>query len=828
MRKSKKFAAFIAAALVFAIAVPLFAACTPRTDGGEHSQHGYDPASGVWEWNGDLTEAYFVLTCLDADCGHVERMPAAVRDISGDDGPTCTEGGARRARASVILDGRGHIDEESKEMGALGHSIEDKADTGYHWRECSRCGLVENKAEHAFGPFTCDVNGHSRVCAECEYVHSGRHSNDIFDTCTICGFEGGNENGGTGDNPSKPNLAQTSTALPAVIKNIYHTYENVKFDGTAPVGIDAAIGVVVDGVTYGLFAKGNLDLTKSNTEDETEFYIGIDKKDGERENLFSLAYDVPSIDTPYLYIGSSSAGYFKTNGLSFSEMLYDLDNQQHADDAAVTSAEEEGVDLIDTIAELAGGLLGSAIFGTTCQMNQSATGGVQYVFTLDVQYMLSTFGSQITSLLGLVGQFAGDSIDLDAYIGPVVDGIANLLPEEDKTAIVGTEENPVTDASTKLGNLFKVLAKKMGNASDAKANNIIIKMAFDFNPDNTFAGAVIGVDASKYVDHLNNAAASEEDKIDFDGKVQIKIDRLAISNTAVSDPFLEADAGLKDLIADTDAEAHNILDFDFEITAESDDDSDDDSYVIKADFDLDPFVLTEMMKYSDKTMGTDGNYAQSEQGQKFWKEKMAAALAKAGTATIIVTKDGYTESKFDGNIDRVENGSVIAYGKIDSTGIDVFVWDPVKKEEVTFGGGLTFPLKWSELIDKLAKPVQAGTSAEGNATETIQKVFGYVGDIFPLIDDLLAEIKIDEAKGSLTLGYASVIENVVWDILDIFVTEENSGWIDANLNNLLAAIFGSVTEGEGGTIVDAAPADSVTFTLKSFNYCGKAIYPAAE
>ena len=323
MRKSKKFAAFIAAALVFAIAVPLFAACTPRTDGGEHSQHGYDPASGVWEWNDDLTEAYFVLACLDADCGHVERMPAAVRDISGDDGPTCTEGGARRARASVILDGRGHIDEESKEMGALGHSIDDKADTGYHWRECSRCGLVENKAEHAFGPFTRDVNGHSRVCAECGYVHSGRHSNDIFDTCTICGFEGGNENGGTGDGPNPPsNLTQTSTALPAVIKNIYHTYKNVKFDDTAPVGIDAAIGVVVDGVTYGLFAKGNLDLTKSNTEDKTEFYIGLDKKDGVRENLFSLAYDVPSIDTPYLYVGSSSAGYFKTNGLSFNEMMY--------------------------------------------------------------------------------------------------------------------------------------------------------------------------------------------------------------------------------------------------------------------------------------------------------------------------------------------------------------------------------------------------------------------------------------------------------------------------------------------------------------------------
>ena len=581
---------------------------------------------------------------------------------------------------------------------------------------------------------------------------------------------------------------------------------------------------MVDGVTYDLVAKGNLDLTKSNTEDKSELFIAVNKTDGGKENLFSLAYDVPSIATPYLYVGNSSAGYFKTKGLSISEMLYDLDHQQHAPGAAVTSAEpaegEESVDLIDTIAELAGGLLGSAIFGSTAQMNQSATGGVQYVFTLDVQYMLSTFGSQITQLLGLVKQFAGSSFDLDAYIGPVVDGIASLLPEEDKTAIVGTEENPVTDASAKLGNLFKVLAQKMGNASDAKANNIVIKLTFDFNKDNTFAGAVIDVDASKYVNSLN-ATASEEDKIDFDGKVQIRIDRLVISNTAVSDPFSEADAGLKALIADTAAEAHNFLDFDFEIAAEGG----GDNYVIKADFDLDPFVLTEMMKYSDMTMGTDGNYAQSEEGQKFWKEKMAAALANVGTATIIVTKDNYAESTFNRSIEGIEGfegvdkGSVIAYGKIDESGIDVFVWDPVKEEEVTFGD-LSFPLDWDALINKLAKPVPAGTSAEGDPLALIQ-------EILALLDPFFSEIEIDEAAGTLTLGYASVIENVVWPILDIFVAEENSGWIDANLNILLAAIFGSVTEGEDGALV-ADPADSVTFTLKSFNYCGKAIYPAAE
>ena len=825
MRRSKKLAAFIAAALVFAIAVPLFAACTPRTDGGEHSQHDYDPASGVWEWNDDLTEAYFVLTCLDAGCGHVERMSAAVRDISGDDGPTCTEGGARRARASVILDGRGYIDEESKEMGALGHSIEDKADTGYHWRECSRCGLVENKAEHAFGPFTCDVNGHSRVCAECGYEHSGRHSNDIFDTCTICGFEGGNENGGTGDNKPPSNLAQTSTALPAVIKNIYHTYKNVRFDGTAPIGIDAAIGVVVDGVTYGLFAKGNLDLTKSNTEDKTEFYIGLDKKDGARENLFSLAYDVPSIDTPYLYVGSSSAGYFKTNGLSISEMLYDSANQQHADEAAATSA-EEGVDLVDTIAELAGGLLGNAIFGSTAQMNQSATGGVQYVFTLDVQYMLSNLASQSPQLLGLVEQLVGRDFDIDPYVSAVVDGIAYLLSEEDREAVIGTPDLPVTDAFRKLSNLFRVLAKNMGNASDAKAYNIIIKMAVDFNPDNTFAGAVIGVDASKYVDHLNNTAASEEDKIDFDGKVQIMIDKLVISNNAVSDPFSEADAELKALINDTAAEAHNFLDFDFEATAEGD----DDSYVIKADFDLDPFALTEMAKYSDMTMSENGWYEQSAEGQAFWNEKMAAALASMGTATVLIAKEGFTGSTFDGTVEGVDSRSVIVYAEIDESGIDVFVWDPVNNEEVSFGA-LTFPLTWSELVDKLTPRAEASSSSNGRYSdpyyESIATVCRTVGQILALLDPFFSEIEIDEATGSLTLGYASVITNVVWPILDIFVAEENSDWIDNNLNNLLAAIFGSETAGEDGTLV-ADPADSVTFTLKSFNYCGKAIYPAAE
>ena len=235
-------------------------------------------------------------------------------------------------------------------------------------------------------------------------------------------------------------------------------------------------------------------------------------------------------------------------------------------------------------------------------------------------------------------------------------------------------------------------------------------------------------------------------------------------------------------------------------------------------------MLTETVKYSDMTMSENGWYEQSAKGQAFWKEKMAAALANVGTATILITKDGFTGSTFDGTVEGVDSKSVIVYAEIDSTGIDVFVWDPAKEEEVKFGD-LTFPLDWDTLIDKLAKPVEASSSSSGryrDPYETIATASRTVGQILALLDPFFSEIDIDETAGSLTLGYASVITNVVWPILDIFVAEENSGWIDNNLNNLLATIFGSVTEGV------ADPANSVTFTLKSFNYCGKAIYPAAE
>ena len=238
-----------------------------------------------------------------------------------------------------------------------------------------------------------------------------------------------------------------------------------------------------------------------------------------------------------------------------------------------------------------------------------------------------------------------------------------------------------------------------------------------------------------------------------------------------------------------------------------------------------------MAKYSDMTMGENGWYEQSAEGQAFWKEKMAAALASMGTATVLIAKEGFTGSTFDGTVEGVDSKSVIVYAEIDESGIiDVFVWDPVNNEEVSFGA-LTFPLTWSALVDKLTRPVEASSSSSGRYSdpyyESIATVCRTVGQILALLDPLFSEIEIDEAAGSLTLGYASVITNVVWPILEIFSVAGNDSWVDANLNILFAALFGSVTEGEDGALV-VDPADSVTFTLKSFNYCGTAVYPAAE
>ena len=337
------------------------------------------------------------------------------------------------------------------------------------------------------------------------------------------------------------------------------------------------------------------------------------------------------------------------------------------------------------------------------------------------------------------------------------------------------------------------------------------------------------MDASKFVAGLN-AAASEEDKIDFDGKVQIKIDRLVISNTVASDfdPFSEADAQLKTLIADTDAEAHNILDFDFEIAAEGA----DDNYVIKADFDLDPFVLTEMMKYSDQTKGTDGKYAQSAQGQEFWKGKMADALAKAGTATIIVTKNGDTGSTFDRPVEGVDKTSVIAYGKIDSKEIDVFVWDPANNKEVTFDG-LTFPMDLNTFAGLMIKDATNPGYTEKATTSavSIEEIFGYVKTFMDYLEPLFASFGVNAGDMSFTIQYASLIDTVVMPVItalgDMTSLNLDTSWLEGNLEGILAAIFGTYVPAGEDTAAVIDPAEEVVFTLESFEYAGTAIYPKA-
>ena len=115
---------------------------------------------------------------------------------------------------------------------------------------------------------------------------------------------------------------------------------------------------------------------------------------------------------------------------------------------------------------------------------------------------------------------------------------------------------------------------------------------------------------------------------------------------------------------------------------------------------------------------------------------------------------------------------------------------------------------------------KATTSADIAAI--ISDVFNYIGKIEPLLQPFFNAFDVNEDNMSLTMKYADLID-VAWKAIDAFVAESDRDWVDNNLDNLLAAIFGSVPEG-GEALV---PADEVKFTLESFEYAGTAIYPKA-
>lgn len=622
------------------------------------------------------------------------------------------------------------------------------------------------------------------------------------------------EGGGNTDSGSMA----TSTALSTVITNIYdNTYKNVKFDGTdgKTLAIDVELDLVLGGETYTLVAKGNLDIRPEVTskaeaaevQDNSELYIGIKKG---AKTLIGIGYDVEGkgVDDlkPYLYLVSTDDNganpvVKKVYGLSIANMMYDNSHMQYA---ASSSAEEGGMDILSIVKAIPK-LLGSTLFGSSCKVNSFGDGGVQYVFNFDLKNTITGLaGGGITDLLGLFG----DSVD--AYIGPIVDGLKSLLPEDMASQV----KDPGAEG---LKQLLAAVAKMLGNN---KENNVTGTFTFNFNKDNTFNSASIAIDASKLVAYLNKQAETEaegDESAAFDGKVTVNIDKLILSNTATVDVFagtpLEGKVGGSNVY-----DVHNMLDLDFEAIAKGA----DDEYSIEMDMDIDPFVLTEMMGVTDKVGGKV-----TDEGKAFWAKKMTEALSKAGTATLIVKKtagdaiaSGFDKTKVAGMTDE-EAAKVIAYAKVDSSGVDVFVWDPIHGNEVSFGSDISFPMSWADVVAGITKKDNTATSSD--ATDTIKKVFQYAGPILEVIGPFFDAMNVKDM--GLTLQYADIINNVLKPILAAFVKDFT--WVDANLYQLLAGIFGTYTPAEGDVEESMTYAKDVTFTLVSFNYGDDPIYPAA-
>lgn len=636
-------------------------------------------------------------------------------------------------------------------------------------------------------------------------------------------------------------VMSTTQALGNVIEFVYdNTYADVKFDGSVPIVIDVELDVVLGSETYTLVAKGNLDVRPEVTskaeasavQDNSELYIAL-KKDA--KTLIGIGYDVEGAGVgnlkPYLYLVSTDDNganpvVKKVYGLSISKMMYDNANIEYVDDtfaadgAALASAEDGGIiGIIKALPKV----ISSILFGSTCQVNSFGNGGIQYVFNFDLKNTVTSLaGGGLLSILELI-----DSDEINNYIGPVVDGLKQLLPPELAEQVTGT-------GTTGLQQLLAVFANMLG---ENKENNVTGKFTFNFNKGNTFNSASIAIDASKLVKYINDqATAKGEQGTDFNGMITINFDKLVLSNTATVDTF--AGTPLEGQITPGDANVTNILDFALEATATGA----DDTYEISVDFDANPFAFVDMMKYSAKQdTNNDGVINADDEdtkvGQAFWQGKLVECLKNMGTANIVITKKGYTESTFDASrangsiISPEEAKSVIVYANFNPSNeekaVDLFIWDESKGAEVSFGNGLTFPMDLNTFADKMIKDAtnpgyteKATTSADIAAI--ISDVFNYIGKIEPLLQPFFNAFDVNEDTMSLTMKYADLID-VAWKAIDAFVADSDRDWVDNNLDNLLAAIFGSVPEG-GEALV---PADEVKFTLESFEYAGTAIYRKA-
>lgn len=637
-------------------------------------------------------------------------------------------------------------------------------------------------------------------------------------------------------------VMSTTQALGNVIEFVYdNTYADVKFDGSVPIVIDVELDVVLGSETYTLVAKGNLDVRPEVTskaeasavQDNSELYIAL-KKDA--KTLIGIGYDVEGAGVgnlkPYLYLVSTDDNganpvVKKVYGLSISKMMYDNANIEYVDDtfaadgAALASAEDGGIiGIIKALPKV----ISSILFGSTCQVNSFGNGGIQYVFNFDLKNTVTSLaGGGLLSILELI-----DSDEINNYIGPVVDGLKQLLPPELANQVTGT-------GTTGLQQLLAVFANMLG---ENKENNVTGKFTFNFNNGNTFNSASIAIDASKLVKYINDQADAEgKQGTDFDGMITINFDKLVLSNTGTVDTF--AGTPLEGEITPGDANVTNILDFALKATAIGA----DDTYKISVDFDANPFAFVDMMKYSakqdtngDKVINADDE--DTKVGQAFWQEKLVECLKNMGTANIVITKKDYTESTFDAgrandSISPEEAKSVIVYANFDPSNeekaVDLFIWDESKGAEVSFGNGLTFPMTLDTFADKMIKDATHPGYNEKATTSAVNigEIFGYVETFMPYLEPLFASFGVNADDMSFTIQYASLIKNVVMPVItalgDIESLKLDTSWLEANLQPLLAAIFGSVPEG-GDALV---PADEVVFTLESFEYAGTAIYPKA-
>lgn len=509
-------------------------------------------------------------------------------------------------------------------------------------------------------------------------------------------------------NPPEPQPVDTSVATSTMIEEIIDNITSSVSIGEN-FGVDLEAAFVLDDktsknddVTYKLTGKGNVALQQGAKESDTDFAIELVEQKGETKKvLLGIAYEVIDND-PFFFINLLDSGYKKINGYSMTA-LYNL-----ATGSATTQADGDGGLALDDIGEIVG-LVMPILFGDKGKVENNV-----YTLRFDLAKTAGKIESMKGLILGVLPNLGMTEDDLNALIAEYLGG----LSYEQKGNTIH-----VSDFETLL-NFLKYGISLKGD------------VVFAFDANDKF------VNASASFDFAN----AGEDV----GNYTLRVDKMQIGPTETA---VDVFAGFP-LTNDerANAQAVNLLNFSLKgnATAYNDKNEVAHKYTIEIQSDIEPFVLFDLLK------GTD-------------KANILATLKKLGYFHLEINEVFDDAAKEPLNI-------MLLHSKFEEGFAVVNVH---ANKAVLYNVGLGGVYDFDALIDVIGK--LTAPSAEGTTSADATNIMDTLKTVISTVQDVLGYFTFDNMAEN---GVTVALKDLVFMICDM-VGLDTGGLTGTGLNAIL-------------------------------------------